>query len=141
VVAFMIRAITLVSACLLTTGLTAHAGDSNISLLDLGVKSNESGYQPQSFHRVETNLSPREYKELYNHNQKVVRDTLRSYSNNVLKKIGIPEEGGHLMGAALGLVVNDRLGLDLNKSKTLALELEDVDKADRSLYFRIKLGW
>ena len=140
-VVFMIRAITLVSACLLATGLTAHAGEGNNSLLDLGVKSNESGYQPQSFHRVDTNLSPRQYKEIYNHNQEVVRDTLRSYSNNVLKKIGIPEEGGHLMGAALGLVVNDRVGLDLNKSKTLALELEDVDKADRSLYFRIKLDW
>ena len=140
-VAFMIRAITLVSACLLTTGLTAHAGDSNISLLDLGVKSNESGYQPQSFHRVETNLSPREYKELYNHNQKVVRDTLRSYSNNVLKKIGIPEEGGHLMGAALGLVVNDRLGLDLNKSKTLALELNDVGNSERAIYLRVNLDW
>ena len=140
-VVFMIRAITLVSACLLATGLTAHAGEGNNSLLDLGVKSNESGYQPQSFHRVDTNLSPRQYKEIYNHNQEVVRDTLRSYSHNVLKKIGSPEEGGHLMGAALGLVVNDRVGLDLNKSKTLALELEDVDKADRSLYFRIKLDW
>jgi hypothetical protein len=110
-------------------------------LLNLGVKSNESGYQQQGFHRVETNLSPREYKEIYSHNQGVVRDTLRSYSTNVLKTIGIPEEGGYVMGAALGLVVNDRLGLDLNKSKTLALELEDVDKADRSLYFRIKLDW
>ncbi len=141
VVVYMIRAITLVSAFFLTTGSIAHAEDSNFSLLNLGVKSNESGYQQQGFHRVETNLTPQEYKEIYSHNQGVVRDTLRSYSTNVLKTIGIPEEGGFVMGAALGLVVNDRLGLDLNKSKTLALELEDVDKADRSLYFRIKLDW
>ena len=141
VVFFMIRVITLVSAFLLTTASVAHAEDSDSSLLELGIRASEFEHQNQTFHRIETNLSPREYEEIYSHNQGVVRDTLRSYSNNVLKMIGIPEEGGYVMGAALGLVVNDRLGLDLNKSKTLALELEDVDKADRSLYFRIKLDW
>lgn len=137
----MIRAITLVSAILLTTVPMAHAERGDSIFLDLGIKSNEFGSQDQAFHRVEANVSPREYEEIYSHNQVVVRNTLRSYSSNVLKMIGIPEEGGYIMGAALGLVVNDRLGLDLNKSKTLALELEDVDKSDRSLYFRIKLDW
>ena len=45
------------------------------------------------------------------------------------------------MGAALGLVINNRSQLDLNKSKTLALEFEDVDKPERSLYFKVKLTW
>ena len=140
-VVFMIRVITLVSAFLLATGSIANAEDSDSSLLELGIKASEYEHHNQTFHRVETNLSAREYEQIYSHNQGVVRDTLRSYSNNVLKMIGIPEEGGHVMGAALGLVVNNRLGLDLNKSKTLALELDDVDKAERSLYFRIKLDW
>ena len=138
---YMIRVITLVSAFLLTTVSIAHAEDGDSSLFELGIKASEFEHQNQTFQRVEMNLSPREYKEVYSHNQGVVRDSLRAYSNNVLKMIGIPEEGGYVMGAALGLVVNDRLGLDLNKSKTLALELEDVDKAERSLYFRIKLDW
>lgn len=140
-VVFMIRVITLVSAFLLATVSIANAEDSDSSLLELGIKASEYEHHNQTFHRVETNLSAREYEQIYSHNQGVVRDTLRSYSNNVLKMIGIPEEGGHVMGAALGLVVNNRLGLDLNKSKTLALELDDVDKAERSLYFRIKLDW
>jgi len=137
----MIRAITLLSAFLLTTGSIAYAEDSDSSFFDPGFNSNEFEFQQQTFHRVQTNVSPREYEEIYSHNQGVVRKTLRSYSSNVLKMIGIPEEGGYVMGAALGLVINDRLGLDLNKSKTLALEFEDVDKTDRSLYFRIKLDW
>ncbi len=137
----MIRAITFVSVFLLTTISIARAEGGDSALLNLGIKADEFGYQHQAFHRVDTNLSDREYEKIYSHNQVVVRNTLRSYSSNVLKMIGIPEEGGYLMGAALGLVVNDRLGLDLNKSKTLALELEDVDKSDRSLYFRIKLDW
>lgn len=137
----MIRAIIFVSVFLLTTISIARAEGGDSALLNLGIKADEFGYQHQAFHRVDTNLSDREYEKIYSHNQLVVRNTLRSYSSNVLKMIGIPEEGGYLMGAALGLVVNDRLGLDLNKSKTLALELEDVDKSDRSLYFRIKLDW
>ena len=140
-VVYMIRAITVVSAFLLMAGSAVHAEDGDSSFLGLGIKSNEFGYQHQTFHRVETNLSPREYEDIYRHNQLVTRETLRSYSNNVLKMIGIPKQGGYVMGAALGLVINDRVGLDLNKSKTLALEFEDVDKAERSLYFRIKLGW
>ena len=140
-VVFMNPVITLVSAFLLMTVSMAHAGDNDSSFFELGIKAGEFEHQNHAFHRVDTNLSPRDYKEIYSHNQGVVRDTLRSYSNNVLKMIGIPQEGGYVMGAALGLVVNDRLGLDLNKSKTLALELEDVDKTDRSLYFRIRFDW
>ena len=140
-VVFMNLVITLLSAFLLMAVSMAHAEDYDSALFELGIRASDFEHQNQTFHRVDTNLSPRDYKEIYSHNQGVVRDTLRSYSNNVLKMIGIPEEGGYVMGAALGLVVNDRLGLDLNKSKTLALELDDVDKADRSLYFRIKFDW
>jgi hypothetical protein len=71
----------------------------------------------------------------------MVTNTLRSYSKNALKKIGIPEQGAYLMGAALGLAINHESGLNLNKSKTLALEFKDVDKSDRSLYFKFKLDW
>jgi len=55
--------------------------------------------------------------------------------------IGIPERGGYVMGAALDLVINDGIELDLNKSKTLALEFKGVDKSEQALYFKIKVDW
>ncbi|MCG6899290.1 MAG: hypothetical protein LJE75_04735 [Gammaproteobacteria bacterium] len=137
----MIRTITVVSVFLLTTGSVAYAGDNDPSFRDPGSRPGELEFQPPYFHRVDMNVSPREYEETYRHNRKMVSKTLRSYSKSVLRKIGIPEQGGYLMGAALGLAINHESGLDLNKSKTLALEFKDVDKSDRSLYFKFKLDW
>lgn len=141
VVVHMIRTMTIVSALLLTTISIAHAEDSEPSFLGLGIKPYELEFQHQYFHGVDLNISPQEYEEIYNRNQRFVHKNLRSYSKNVLKMIGIPEQGGYLMGAALGLVINNGSELDLNKSKTLALEFKDVDKPERTLFFRVKLNW
>jgi len=137
----MIRTMTTVSALLLTTLSLAHAEDSEPSLLDPGFKPNELEFQQPYFHRVDKNISPQEYEKIYSHNQRFVQKTLGSYSKTVLKMIGIPEQGGYLLGAALGLAINNGSELDLNKSKTLALEFKDVDKPERTLFFRVKLNW
>ena len=137
----MIRTITVVSAFILATSSIAQAEDREHSFIDLGIKPQELEFQHQYFHGADMNISPKEYEEVYTRNRRFAYKTLRSYSYNVLKKIGIPEQGGYLMGAALGLVINDRLGLDLNKSKTLALEFKDVDKSERTLNFSVTLDW
>ena len=77
---------------------------------------------------------------MYNRNQKVVLNNLRSYSENALESIGIPEQGINLMGVALGLAFSDSR-LNLNKSETLALEIKDARDSDRSLYLGINLDW
>jgi hypothetical protein len=141
VVTQMIRTIPIVSVFLLTTGSIACAGDNQPPFPDPGNKPDELEFQQPYFHRIDMNVSPREYEESYRLNRRLVTNTLRSYSKNVLKKIGIPEQGGYLMGAALGLAINHESGLNLNKSKTLALEFKDVDKSDRSLQFKFKLDW
>ena len=135
----MIRTITVVSVFLLTTSSVVYAGDNKPSFRESGGKPDALAIQQPYFHRVDMDVSPQEYEETYRHNRQMVSKTLRSYSKNALSKIGIPEQGGYLVGAALGLAINHGSVLDLNKSKTLALEFKDVDKSDRSLYFKFKL--
>ena len=130
----MIRTITIISAFLLATSSLTHAEDRVSALPDLGLKSYD--YQ----HSVDMSMSLQEYEGMYNRNQKVVLKNLVSYSENTLQSIGISEQGINLMGAALGLAFSDSR-LNLNKSKTLALEIKDVRDSDRSLYLGIKLDW
>ena len=137
----MIRTITVVSAFLLTTSLIVHAEDREHSFLDLGIKPYELEFQHQHLHRGDMNMSPQEYEAIYSRNRRLVHKALRSYSKDVLKVIGIPDQVSYRVGAALGLVINDGAALNLNKSKTLAVEFKNASKPGRALYFRIKLDW
>ena len=129
----MIRAITVVSVILLATSSIVHAEDGESALLNWG-------YKQQHFQRADMNMSTREYEETYRRNRSFVGNTLGSYSIHTLGLIGIPEQGANVMGAALGMVINGAR-LNLNKSKTLALELKDVSDSDRTLYFGVNLDW
>ena len=129
----MIQTIIVVSAFLLATSSIVHAEDRDSSLLNWG-------YKHQHFQRADMNMSPREYEETYSRNRRFVSNTLGSYSKHTLGLIGIPEQGVNVMGAALGMVINGAR-LNLNKSKTLALELKDVSDSDRTLFFGVNLDW
>jgi hypothetical protein len=63
-----------------------------------------------------------------------------AYSRNALELIGIPELGIHLIGNALGVAINGAR-LDLNKSKTLGLELNGVANSGRALHFGVHFDW
>ena len=130
----MMRTTTIVSAFLLATGSLSQAEDRASALPDLGPKSHE--YQ----HSVDMTMSLHEYEGMYSRNQKVVLKNLRSYSENALESIGIPEQGINLMGVALGLAFSDPR-LNLNKSKTLTLEIKDAGDSDRRFYLGIDLDW
>ncbi len=136
----MIRTIITVSACLLATSSIAHAEDREAALINLGHAPYQWGVKHQYFHRVDMNMSLREYEETYRGNRRLVRNNLVSFSRDTLESIGIPKQGVNLMGAALGVVINGAR-LDLNKSKTLALEFKDVGNTERSLFFGFKLKW
>jgi len=130
----MMRTTTIVSAFLLATSSLAHAEDWESALPDLGLKSHE--YQ----HSIDITMSLQEYEGMYSRNQKVVLNNLRSYSENALVSIGISRQSINLMGVALGLAFSDPR-LNLNKSKTLALEIKDARDSDRSLYLGVNLDW
>ncbi len=86
------------------------------------------------------NMSLQEYEEKYDRNRRFVRNTLMYSSKDALESIGMSEQGINLMGAALGMVI-DGPRLDLNKSKTLALEFKDVGNPRRALFFGVDLDW
>ena len=129
----MIRTITVASAFVLATSSIVHAEDRESSLLNWG-------YKYQNFQRVDINMSNQKYEETYSKNRRFVTNTLGSYSKHALELIGIPEQSVNLMGAAVGMAINGAR-LNLNKSKTLALELKDVSDSDRTIYFGVNLDW
>jgi hypothetical protein len=136
----VIRTITVVSAFLLATSSIVHAEDRESSLVNLGLKPYQWGFERQQMYGVDMNMSPREYEEIYSRNRRFVRKALMSYSKDTLESIGMPEQGVNLMGTALGLVINGPR-LDLNKSKTLALEFRDAGDPERALYLGVDLDW
>ena len=107
-----------------------HADDREIKL----------GLEQEYIHRIDSQLSRQEYEEISNHNRRFVLHKLRSYSENTLEMIGMPESGIHLLGTALGLALNGSR-LNLYKSKALALKLNDVSDPDRALYLEVNLDW
>ena len=129
----MIRTITIASAFLLTAFSIVHAADKKIALPDLG---SDHPY----IQGIDMNSSHREYQEIYNHNRKIVKQSLRSYTLNALDMTGIPRHGILFMAAAYDLAT-DGARLDLNKSKTLALEFNDVGDSARAMYLRVNLDW
>jgi hypothetical protein len=136
----VIRTITIVSAFLLAASTIAHAEDRESSLLNLGFKPYQWEFKQQHLRRIDIDITPQEYEWVYSGNRRFVRNNLKSYSRDALESIGIPEQGVNLMGAALGLVIQGAR-LDLNKSKTLALEFKDVSNQERTLYFGVNLDW
>lgn len=129
----MNRTITMVLAFLITTSSMVHADDGETSLLKLE-------FEHQYLHRTDMNMSHQEYEKIYSHNQGLVLNNLKSYSENALELIGIPGQGINLMGAALGFAFGESR-LNLNRSKTLSLEIRDVRDSNRTLYFGVKLDW
>jgi hypothetical protein len=136
----VIRTITIVSTFLLATSSIVHAEDRESSYVNLGVKPYQWGFKRQQMYGVDMNMSPREYEEISGRNRRFVRDSLMFYSKNSLESIGMPEQGVNLMGTALGMVINGPK-LNLNKSKTLALEFRDAGDPERALYLGVDLDW
>jgi len=86
-------------------------------------------------------MSEGDYRNSYRHNQRIVRDFVKSYSESTLTSMGIPKTGVRLMGAAAGMAAGQDARLYLNKSKIMALELKDATANDRAVFFGIKMDW
>ena len=102
-----------------------------------------SGHKPDrhEWQTVNGEMSEGEYRSSYRHNQRIVRDFVKSYSENTLTSMGVPKSGVKLMGVAAGLAAGQDAKLYLNKSKFMALELKDATEDDRAVFFGIKLDW
>jgi len=85
-------------------------------------------------------MSRQEYEGISRHNRKFVLANLRSYSENTLEMIGVPESGIKVLGTALGLAL-DGSKLNLYKNKVLSLKLKDVKDRERALYLDVGFHW
>ena len=135
----MIRTI-IITAAMLLTHPAVHAQDNSGTILGTGPESPQWGFRQQQLQGVDMNATHDEYETLNKRNQKILENTLRSYSNNTLKSIGMPEQGVAFVGSAVGLLTQG-MKLNLNESKTLALELKDVNDSEPTLYFGVTLDW
>ncbi len=87
------------------------------------------------------NMSDREYRNIYKHNQKRIRKYVTAYSRNTLLAMGVPEYGIKVIGVAAGLAANRNATLYLNKSRFLALEFKDVINDNRAMFLGFKMHW
>jgi hypothetical protein len=90
---------------------------------------------------VNGDMTASEYRQSYRHNQRIVRDFVKNYSESTLTSMGVPKTGVKVLGAAAGLAAGKDARLYLNDSKIMALELRDATEDDRALFFGISLDW
>jgi len=105
--------------------------------------SESSGHKPDrhEWRSVRGDMSAGDYRNSYRHNQRIVRDFFKSYSESTLTSIGISKTGVKLMGAAAGLAAGQDARLYLNKSKIMAIEVKDATENDRAVFFGINMDW
>jgi hypothetical protein len=90
--------------------------------------------------RVNPETSPEDYSKLSRNNLRLARRALTSYSQERLTSMGASETGINLLGAAVGLATSSA-SFHVNKSKTMAVEFENMADDKRALVFRVKLDW
>jgi hypothetical protein len=105
------------------------------------LKGAELELDQREWRTIEGEMSEQEYRNAYRSNQRLLRDVVKSYSEDTLISLGVPKKGVSLIGAAAGLAVTQDAKLYLHKSKLLALEFKDVTDNDRSLFLGVKLDW
>ena len=129
----MIRTLFFIPAFLLAMNSTLYAEGGQPYLLDLEFKQ-------QTLSSIDDNSSLQDDEKTYRRNQRYLRNALTSYSKETLRSMGLSEQSVDLMGATLGLAIHGAK-LNLNESKTLAIEFKDVVTHDPALYFGYNLAW
>lgn len=101
----------------------------------------ESSLAKPHWQTYSTDLSDQEYRRISRHNQRRVRNIVKSYSENTLLSMGVPESGVKFVGIAAGLAANRNATLYLNKNRFLALQFKDVINDNRAMFIGIKMDW
>ena len=129
----MTRPLIFLPVFLLTVNSALYAEDLQSHLLDLKFKQ-------QTLYGIDVNNSLQENEKVYRRNQRYLRNAIKSYSQQTLSFIGLPDQAAKFMGATIGFVTNGAK-LDLNDSKTLTIELKDMVTHEPALYFGYDLNW
>jgi hypothetical protein len=129
----MLRTSGWVIALLLAVSNTAYAEDGDTPLLNIGTDRDQ--WRP-----VNPQMTPEDYRESSRNNLQLARRTLASYSQESLTSLSMPEMGINLVGTAVGLAAGTA-SFNVNKSKTMAVEFENLAEDKRALMFRVKIDW
>ena len=89
---------------------------------------------------VSTQMSHQEYQPIVRQNQRMTRKYATKYLQGKVLFLGVPNLGIDITSAAIGIAV-DGAKLHLNKSHTLALEVDNVLKNDPELFLKVKFDW
>ena len=127
------RALFCMAAFLLALSPILHAEGQHLDPLNLEFKQ-------QTLYEIDADNSLQDNEKLFRRNQRYLRDALKSYSQQTLSLIGLSDQTAKFMGATIGIVAHGAK-LNLNDSKTLALEFKNVVTHDPALYFGYKLDW
>ena len=100
------RALFVIAAFLLAVSPILHAEDQYADLLNLEFKQ-------QTLHGIDANESLQDDEKLFRHNRHYLSDMLKSYSQQTLSFIGLPDQTAKFMGATIGFVTRGAK-LDLN---------------------------
>ena len=90
--------------------------------------------------KIDSNMSPEEYQNSGRQNQRMMRKSAKKLLLQASKSVGIPKQGVALTGAAVGLVL-EGAKFNLNESKTMALQLNEVASQERAISLRIRFHW
>jgi len=96
--------------------------------------------QQQQWRNIDADMSPYEYRVACRQNKRLVIDTMAFHSKRALAPAGIPEQAIGLAGTAALLPIHDTR-FHLNRSRTLAVEFQDVMDGDRTLFLEFKRTW
>lgn len=96
--------------------------------------------QQSQWRSVDKEMSRQEYKNVYRYNRRVLVNSVSTYLEQQFTSLGVPEMGVSLAAKTIGFAVSGAK-INLNESKTMALEVRDVTHEDRGVYLKVKLDW
>lgn len=81
------------------------------------------------------------YENSDGYNSELLRGAVMDYLESKLTSVGIPHSAMTLTGAALIFAIGQDAKLNLNESKTMSLQFQDIKDADRAILYRLKYSW
>lgn len=126
-----------------TTGivlLLLLAGSSAVNAEYRNSSSTDHETQRQQWRTIDADMSPYEYRVASRKNKRLLIDTMTFHTKRALASTGIPEQAIGLAGTAALLPVRDTR-FHLNRSRSLAVEFQDVMDGDRTLFLEFKRKW
>jgi hypothetical protein len=122
-----------ISTCALADGMILP--DDNFLLPDL------NQLKPMTWQHEDEQTAMSEYNSTIEYNRTLLQGAVINYLESKLSSLGVPHTAMTLTGAALIFAIGQDAKLDLNESRTMSLQFQDLKEADRAILYRLKYSW